>query len=140
MRRERLDIRPRNVLFRPAHHARDYIGEPARYLGILCKKPSTLSEQVELAPAGFDDAVRARDETPKLLHPGQQRRPEIGLQVLGEFRQGVQRAFERQRQQRQLGRLLGRRRLQQRAVDAQFLDLGPLKRRRGGEGVRPNSL
>ena len=56
-----------------------------------------LGDQVELAPARFDDAVRARAETPKLLHPGEQRRLEIGLKVLGEFRQGVQRAFERQR-------------------------------------------
>ncbi len=38
-----------------------------------------LGNQVELAPACFDDAVRARDETPKLLHLIQPRRPEIGL-------------------------------------------------------------
>jgi hypothetical protein len=57
----------------------------------------TLADQVELTSARFDDAVRARDEAPKLLHPGQQGRLEIGLQVLDQFRQGVERAFDRQR-------------------------------------------
>ena len=94
-----------------------------------------LFDQVALVPAGFDDAVRARDETPKFLHPGEQRRPQIGLQLLGELRQGVQRAFERQGQQWQLGRVIDRRCLQQRAGDAQLLDLGLLERWRGGEGV-----
>ena len=79
---------------------------------------------------------RARDETPEIPAPGRAATTsDWGSSSWGELRQGVQRAFERQGQQWQLGRVIDRRCLQQRAGDAQLLDLGLLERWRGGEGV-----
>ena len=68
--------------------------QPKQQRSLSVTRGKALGEQIELPPARFDDAVWTRDETSKLLHPGQQRRSEIGLQVLIEFHQLVQRAFE----------------------------------------------
>ena len=128
LRRERLLVGGADILLGGADQAVQGIADLARQDDVLGEQALRLADDRQLLLARSEDALGPVREAAELLDAFEQARPELGIELVGQRFQRGERAAQRKREQRQVGRGLGARSFQQGVVDRRQLDLGLLLR------------